>query len=70
MYVSDLTLPILDTGGPLVVGVDLSVFSGVVVAAGVVAGVSLPSVVVICIGNSRFVYFVCTYNICKHISLC
>ena len=35
MYVSALTLPVLDTGGPIGVGVDLSVFPGVVVAAGI-----------------------------------
>ena len=66
MYLIALTLPILDTGGPLGVGVDLSVFSVVVVADGVFAGDSLTPVVVKCISNSRFVYFVCTYNICKH----
>ena len=37
-----LTLPILDTGGPLGLGLDLSVLSGVVVVAGVVVGISLP----------------------------
>ena len=41
-----LTLPVLDTGGPLGLGLDLSVFSGVVVAAVVVAGASLPPAVV------------------------
>ena len=65
-YVSALTLPIRDTGGPLGVGVDLSVFSDVVDAAGVVAGDSLPPVVVKCISNSLFICFVCIYNICKH----
>ena len=69
MYVSALTLPILDNSGPLGVGVDLSVFSGVVVAPGVVDGDSLPPVVVKCMSNCRFVCFVCTYNICKH-SVC
>ena len=61
MYVSALTLPIPDTGGPLGVGVVLSVFSGGVVAVGVGDGNSLPPWFVICIGNSRFACFVCTY---------
>ena len=60
MYVSALTLPVLDTGGPLGVGVDLSVFSGGVVAAGVVAGNSPSPVVVKCISNSLICLF-CVY---------
>ena len=61
-----LTLPTLDTGGPLGVGVDLSVFPGVVVAAGVVAEVTLPSVVFKRISNYLFVCFVCPCIIYVH----
>ena len=61
-----LTLPILDTGGPLGVRVDLSVFFGVVVAAGVVADVTLPSVVFKHISNYLFVCFVCPCIIYVH----
>ena len=57
MCISALTLPVLDIGGPLGVGVDLSVFSGVVVTAGVVAGNSLTPVVVKCISNSLICLF-------------
>ena len=59
--ISTLPIYILENGGPLGVGVDLSVFSGEVVA-----GVSLPPVAVECITNNLFVCFVCTYNLCKH----
>ena len=61
-----LALPTLDTGGPLGVGVDLSVFSVVVVAAGVVAEVTLPSVVFKRISNYLFVCFVCPCIIYVH----
>ena len=62
MYVFALTLPVLDSGGPLGVGVNLSVFPGViVVAAGVVDGDSLTPVVVKCISISLICLF-CVYT--------
>ena len=60
-----LTLPILDTDGLLVVGVDLSVVSRVVVAAGVVAGASLPPAVVKCVSK-----YLCKYTACVSIRIC
>ena len=63
--ISTLPIYILENGGPLGVGVDLSVFSGVVVA-----GVSLPPVAVECITNNLckhtacvLVHTVCTYDL-------
>ena len=60
-----LTLPILDTDGLLVVGVDLAVFSRVVVAASVVAGALLPPVVVKCVSK-----YLCKYTACVSIRIC
>ena len=56
-----LTLPILDTDGLLGVWVDLAVFLGVVVAAGVVTGVFLPPAVEKGMSKNLFVCLVCIY---------